>query len=108
MTNTHHLRGPWQAVIEDRGDAYPSLDAARAVLGERGSVNISVRRASALPDNWDVNHFPSSHHATGDVAYELDDVHLFDDEYSPVRAEARFAQAQAMAAGLNAAGGTHV
>lgn len=101
-TNQDHLRGPWKAVIAHRGESYDGIRTARIELGHRGEVDISVRRGSALPHEDDDGYLPSSY-ATGDVAYELDDVELIDDGDPSVGAEARFAQAQAMAAGLNAA-----
>jgi hypothetical protein len=97
--NAEHLRGPWQAVIACAGDAYDSVRTARIELGMDGEVDISVRRGSAAPDDgW----LPGIHQ-TGDVAYELEYVPLTPDGDESVAAEARFAQAQAMAAGLNAA-----
>jgi hypothetical protein len=101
MTTQDHLRGPWQAVISARGDAYDGVRTALIELGEEGEVDISVRRGSAAPDDGCL---PGSYH-TGDVAYELEYVYLVDPDDPSVGAEARFAQAQAMAAGLNAAGG---
>lgn len=98
--NAELARGPWRAVIHYRGECYPDVRTALIELGQDGEVRIGVRRASALPDDEDMAYMPSSY-ATGDVAYELDDVYLVDDGDPSVAAEARFAQAQAMAAGLN-------
>lgn len=100
-TDSQHLTGPWQAVISSGGDAYDGVRTALIELGEEGEVDISVRRGTAAPDDA---YLPGSHH-TGDVAYELENVYLVDPDDASVGAEARFAQAQAMAAGLNAAGG---
>jgi hypothetical protein len=47
MTTQDHLRGPWQAVISARGDAYDGVRTALIELGEEGEVDISVRRGSA-------------------------------------------------------------
>lgn len=100
MTNSDYLRGPWTAVISNAGDAYDSVRTALIELGMDGEVDISVRRGTAAPDD---GYLPGSY-ASGDVAYELNDVYLSADGDASVAAEARFAQAQAMAAGLNAAG----
>lgn len=102
--NAEHLRGPWAAVISRRGKAYPDVRTARIELGDNGEVDISVRRGTARPHEDDDGYLPGSY-ATGDLAYELSFVYLTDDGDPSVAAEARFAQAQAMAAGLNAAGG---
>jgi hypothetical protein len=98
MTNAH-LRGPWQAVISNGIDAYDGIRTALIELGQAGEVAISVRRGTAAPDD---GYLPGSHQ-TGDVAYEIDGVFLDEDDPS-VGADARWVQAQAMAAGLNAAG----
>lgn len=99
-----HLTGPWRAVISHRGEAYDSLRTASIELGQEGEVDISVRRGTALAHEDDDGYLPGSYH-TGDVAYELENVYIEDPDDPSVGAEARFAQAQAMAAGLNAAGG---
>jgi hypothetical protein len=101
MTNPH-LSGPWIAVISHGPDAYDSIRTARIELGDDGEVDISVRRRSAAPD--DDGWLPGSYQS-GDVAYELENVYLDGEGDAAVGAEARWAQAQAMAAGLNAAGG---
>lgn len=99
MANPDFLRGPWQAVISCRGDAYDGVRSARIELGDTGEVDISVRRGTAAPDD---GYLPGSYNS-GDVAYELENVYLDGDGDMSVSAEARFTQAQAMAAGLNAA-----
>lgn len=97
------LAGPWSALISHRGESYDSIRTALIELGERGEVDISVRRGTALPHEDDDGYLPGTY-ATGDVAYELDFVPLTPDDDPATSAEARFVQAQAMAAGLNAAG----
>lgn len=98
-----HLRGPWQAVISSRAVAYPDLATVRIELGDDAEFDISVRRGSALPD--DDGYLPFSYRS-GDVAYEICDVWMDGDGDPSVSAQARWAQAQAMAAGLNVGGGT--
>jgi hypothetical protein len=102
MTDINHLRGPWAALISYRGESYDSLRTARIELGPDGEVDISVRRGTALPHEDDDGYLPGSY-AAGDLAYELEDVMLTDDGDPSTAADARYAQAQAMAAGLNAA-----
>lgn len=97
-----HLAGPWAAILSHQGESYPDMRTALIELGQDGEVDISVRRGTALAHEDDDGYLPSSY-ATGDVAYELDDVYLVDPDDPSVGAEARFAQALAMAAGLNAA-----
>lgn len=99
------LAGPWQAVLADRyGNVYPSVAAALEEAEDPDEeVLISVVRGTATPtDRGGDLHAPGTHHS-GDVVFEIE-AYLEDDDPS-VGAEARFAQAEAMAAGLNAAGG---
>ncbi len=103
MTTSDHPRGPWQAVLSYRGESYPDMRTARIELDRRGEVDISVRRGTALPHEDDDGYLPDGYNS-GDVAYQLDGVYFSDGDPS-TDAEARWAQAQAMAAGLNAAGG---
>ena len=98
---SEHLAGPWQAVLSHRGESYPDMRTALIELGEGGEVDISVRRGTALAHDDDYPYLPSSYNS-GDLAYELDGVYFSDGDPS-TDAEARWLQAQAMAAGLNAA-----
>lgn len=109
MTPEDPLRGPWQAVIADRwGFVYTSVEDARDnVEDPEAELTIAVVRGTAAPDDRGGTtgcrlRMPGSW-LTGDMAYELDDVYL--DHDPSIAAAARWAQAQAMAAGLNAAAG---
>ncbi len=102
MTTNDYLRGPWQAVLSHRGESYPDMRTALIELGHKGEVDISVRRGTALAHEDDDGYLPSSYNS-GDVAYELEGVYFSDGDPS-TDAEARWVQAQAIAAGLNAAG----
>lgn len=94
-----HLRGPWVAVMSDRyGEIYPDVETAR--VNGLDEVEIAVVRGTAAPQ--DGVSLPGSY-SSGDVAYELTDVWVDDDGDPSVAAEARWTQARAMAAGLNAA-----
>jgi len=105
---TDHLQGPWTAVLADRsGFVYESVEDARENIDDPDDeVTITVVRGTALPDDRSGCRLrlPGSLHC-GDQAYALDDVYLNDPDDPSVGADARYAQAQAMAAGLNAAGG---
>lgn len=108
MTDPNHLRGPWTAFLADSyGFVYESADDLRenAEDPENDEFEVSVRRgtAAAIYPAGDRPRLPGSYQS-GDVAYELNDVWL-DDEDESVSVRARYAQAQAMAAGLNAASG---
>lgn len=100
-----HLRGPWLAVLADRdGLVYPTFDEARKYLPDDAEMLISVVRGTALPE--DVPDSEELQVATlydvGDLIFEID-AYLIDEDDVSVGAEARYAQAQAMADGLNAA-----
>lgn len=101
------LAGPWLAVLSDRyGFVYDCVEDARE-SAEDGEVSISVVRDSAMPSDRGgttgvLLRLPGSYHS-GDKAYELDDVYLDDPDDQSIAAAARFEQAKAMAAGLNAA-----
>ena len=100
-----HLSGPWSAYIaEDDGFVYDSIDDVRENAEDpEGEFTIVIVRGSALPDDRSGIRLrlPGSC-MVGDTAHEMDDVYL-DEEDASVGLEARWAQAQAMAAGLNAA-----
>lgn len=107
--NTDYLRGPWHVVLADRdGFVYDSLTDLIQDHADADEVSISIRRGTALPvadadvdqgddDDMDNTRLPGS--------YKADDLIEIFDDYVEEGAEMRWAQAQAMAAGLNAAGG---
>jgi hypothetical protein len=104
-----NLTGPWVAVLADTyGFVYESVADARENADHAAGreFGVSVRRGTAavIEPAGDRGRLPGSYHS-GDLAYELDDVWLDDADDQSIGADARFAQAQAMAAGLNAAGG---
>jgi hypothetical protein len=97
MTNTtDHLREPWKAVLADEdGDILDGLDG----LDPDNEVSISIRRGTALPDERGA--LPGTY-KSGDII-ELWDFLYVEDGDPSTDAPARWAQAQAMAAGLNSA-----
>lgn len=100
METTDHLRGPWQAVLADNyGYAMDGLDG----LNPDDEVSISIRRGSALPvfRDDDEPRLPGTC-KSGDVIELWNHLYVEDGDPS-TDAPARWAQAQAMAAGLNAA-----
>lgn len=109
MTDTtDHLRGPWSAVLADEsGYTYESVDEALSDLGPDEEMQISIRRGTALPrtDIDDVDARLPGEFRTGDCIFEIE-VYLGEDGDPSTSCEARYAQAEAMAAGLNAAGVT--
>lgn len=107
MANNDFLRGPWLAVLADcDGFVFESIDEAREDADESEEFRVSVIRGTAMPserlDEDDTPRLPGSHNS-GDQVFELDGLYLDGDGDLSVSAEARYAQAQAMAAGLNAA-----
>jgi hypothetical protein len=100
MTNSDYLRGPWLAVLSMGGEI---LDRTQTfdTLNPGDGVEISIRRGTALPD--EDGYLPGTC-KSGDVIELWQDLYVEDGDPS-TDAPARWAQAQAMAAGLNAAGG---
>jgi hypothetical protein len=97
MTNPDdHLTGPWKAVLAYESYAIDSLDK----VDPEDEVSISIRRDSALPS--DDGTLPGTYNS-GDIIELWDGLYVEDGNPS-TEAPARWAQAQAMAAGLNAAG----
>lgn len=108
MTTDEHLTGPWVAILSDSdGFVYESVadlrDSAEDPDGEMFEISVRRGTAAVIRPAGDRGRLPGSCRS-GDVAYELDDVWLNDEDDS-IGVAARFAQAQAMAAGLNMAGG---
>src|ERR1051325_2811537 len=93
----NHLTGPWTAVMSIDGEI---LDRTQTfdTLAPDDEVEISIRRGSALPDHD--GYLPGSY-ASGDIIELWDGLYVEDGDPS-TDAPARWAQAQAMAAGLNA------
>jgi hypothetical protein len=108
VKRSEHLRGPWLATLSDRaGFVYDSVADARGNADDPDDeFSVSIVRGTAMPDDRSGCRLrmPGSYSA-GDQIFDLDDLYLDDDGDESVTAGARFAQAQAMAAGLNAAGG---
>ncbi len=90
MTISEHLRGPWQVVLSTEGTIISGLDELET--GE--DADFCIVRASAIPVDGD---WPR--------VFSGDDVIELWEDLEPDEAEIRLVQAQAMAAGLNAAGG---
>lgn len=93
-----HLRGPWKAILSQHGDVLEGPDPLGG-LDVGDEVDISIRRGSALPDEF--GSLPGTCF-TGDVIDLWDDLYVEDGDDS-TSADARWSQAQAMADGLNAA-----
>lgn len=91
---TDHLQGPWTACLSD-SDGFV-VDGLADIEGY--DVTITIRRATALPD--DEGRLPGSYRSADLI--EIYDDYLEEDGGT----EARWAQAQAMTAGLNTAWAT--
>jgi len=93
-TNPDFLRGPWQAVLSTHGDIIDNPGEAYDA-----DVDISICRGSAIPVRGEdgLTDWPDS--------FRGDDVIELWSDIEPEDAERCWAQAQAMAAGLNATGG---
>lgn len=101
---TDALRGPWQAVLSDRyGFVYTDADDAREnAEDEDEELTVSVVRGTAAPaDRGGCRMRLPGSNQCGDEAYAIEA--FLDDDDPSVGAEVRLIQAQAMAAGLNAA-----
>ena len=95
------LRGPWRAVLADEyGFVLDNLDDS----SPDDEVRISIRRGSALPTERHDNLRLPGTCLSGDVIDLWDCIYVEDGDPS-TDAPARWTQAQAMADGLNAAGG---
>jgi hypothetical protein len=95
---SEHLRGPWKAILAQGPDVLEGTDPL-GELDPGNEVDISIRRESALPDS---DGFLPGTCFSGDVIELWDDLYVEDGDPA-TSADARWAQAQAMAAGLNAA-----
>lgn len=107
MSANPHLAGPWQAVLATRdGFVLDSIEEAIEDFGEDEEVRITIVRDTAVPTDrngttGDVLRLPGSY-KSGDMIFELE-AYLTDPDDESMGAAARWAQAQAMCAGLNAA-----
>jgi hypothetical protein len=91
------LRGPWKAVMSSHGDIVNLPE-----LAPDDEVDISIRRATALPVKEDDDTCLPGTCNSGDLIRLWENLYV--EEVDPsTDAAARWAQAQAMAAGLNAA-----
>lgn len=102
-----HLRGPWKAVITDesRTVAWFDLEGATAKATFADDVFIvAIVRDSGLPAGDGPAFTPQPAWFEADMAHEIE-CPLIDDADERLSLKSRWAQAQAMAAGLNAAGG---
>ncbi|WP_250029697.1 hypothetical protein [Paractinoplanes maris] len=97
---TNHLSGPWRAVLvaDEDGNGRFEVENFDYMTGS-DEVDISIRRGTALPD-VDGN-LPVSYRS-GDIIELWEGLYVEDGDPS-TDGPARWAQAQAMAAGLNAA-----
>ncbi|MDR7278916.1 hypothetical protein [Catenuloplanes atrovinosus] len=106
---TEHLTGPWRAILADAdGFVYPDFATALLELGAESEEEMQIRvaRGTALPNDrggktGTLLRLPGSY-TVGDQAYEIE-AYLVDEDDPSIGAEARYAQALAMADGLNAA-----
>jgi len=99
------LSGPWVAYLADR-DGFVYLSVADAIddLGDEEEVRIGVARGSATPTERDGGLRLPGTHQSGDQVFELE-TYIDGEGDDSVSAVARYAQALAMAAGLNAVSG---
>ncbi|RKR92633.1 hypothetical protein BDK92_7075 [Micromonospora pisi] len=100
-----HLRGPWRAILTDT-DGFVLDDLTD--LTDEDEVNISIRRGTALPSGPDSTEDERMNLRLPNPCYAGDIIRLWDSLYvedgdPSTDAPARWAQAQAMADGLNAA-----
>lgn len=115
MTSTEHaaLRGPWHAyIVEPDGFVYTDMSDLRenceAYEDPDATYEVVIVRGSALPKAAGCRDRLPGSHTSADKAFEVDDLYVDSDETGEVdeseSVSAIFARAQAMAAGLNAAG----
>lgn len=102
---TEAVNGPWLAVLADRhGDVYPTFAQAAEVLPDDAEMMIRIVRGTALPvqDEGVDGLRVADQYNVDDLAYETD-AYLTDPDDHSEGAQVRYARAQAMADGLNAA-----
>ncbi|MFG2046182.1 hypothetical protein ACGFIW_01960 [Micromonospora sp. NPDC048935] len=99
------LRGPWVAYLADSdGFVYESVADVIADLGDEEEVRIGVVRGSAAPTERDGGLRLPGTNKVGDRAFEVE-VYVDGEGDNADSAVTRYAQALAMAAGLNAVSG---
>ncbi len=112
-TETAALRGPWHAYIAElEGFVYPDMSDLRENCEEFGdpeaAFEVVIVRGSAMPKPAGCRDRLPGSHTAADKAFKADNLYLDDDITGEVdeseSVSAIFARAQAMAAGLNAAG----
>ncbi|GGM52558.1 hypothetical protein ACFFX1_55515 [Dactylosporangium sucinum] len=97
---TAALTGPWQAILSDHGEVLNIAEVREYDVESLYDMRISIVRGSALPTQAhpdDPQQMPPSSDG-GDIVIEWE----YFEEYDEI--ETRWVQAEAMAAGLNAAG----
>ncbi|MEV5211392.1 hypothetical protein AB0K35_28350 [Micromonospora sp. NPDC053740] len=106
MTNDQTTNSPWVAYLASAdGWVYQSADDAAEDVGVDGEVRIGVARGTCAPVEDDgALRLPGGTYSTGDQVFELE-TYIDGEGNEAESAEVRFAQAKAMAAGLNAAAG---
>lgn len=106
--NTEHLVGPWRAVLaDDQNYIYPDLETAIDSLGiDDTEMSVAIVRAGillpALAEPGGLPRLPEWPQPV-DVAYQANCYLVAESEDEPLNADRLYVQAQAMAAGLNAA-----
>ncbi|MFI6228569.1 hypothetical protein ACIBCR_14810 [Micromonospora echinospora] len=97
------LRGPWVAYLADEdGFVYQSIADAIEDLGDEEEVRIGVARGSAAPTERDGGLRLPGSYRSGDKVFEIE-TYIDGEGDDSQTAQARYAQALAMAAGLNSA-----
>lgn len=95
--------GLWTAIIADGpiGKVYPTLTAAAEDLNPDAEAVIAIVRDTAAPIHRDGELCRPEECRPADIAHE-ENAYLADDDNPELSAAIRYAQAQRMAAGLNA------
>jgi len=104
--NDSSSNSPWVAYLASvDGWVYQSAEDAAEDLGSDGEVRIGVARGTCAPIEDDGGlRLPDGTYMAGDQVFELE-MYIDGEGNEDESAAVRFAQAQAMAAGLNAAAG---
>ncbi|MEV2239465.1 hypothetical protein [Micromonospora sp. NPDC049891] len=103
MTNQTSNNSPWIAYLASPdGWVYQSAEDAAEDLGPEEEVRIGVARGTAAPTERDGGLRLPGTYQSGDQVFEFE-TYIDGEGDESQSAAVRFAQAQAMAAGLNAA-----